>query len=336
MSRSTRRGCGRCRRRAAPGAAALLALLALFIGAAPAGAQTPESSEGIAAGTHYVLIMPEAGGFRVAETVELRNATAAAVDGLILPLFAGSWDVRLIDGFDDAQVNLVAGAVEVVRSLAPGERATFTLAYRLTAGTLPLSLTRPFVYPTDRLVVLAPVDAPFALLAEGLSPQGAGTFSGQEVTIYDAGAVAPVQEWVLGLAPDGAAPWQDAGVAVVDANRSLQGAWRPVVLGFGLMALWASVLQGSAAVRRRGLRLPRLEAWMEEAHSLEPAERRRLAAEVAAAAAALERAHRDRRVPVGVYRRQREALLAAWKHLHPDEGPDDDPADGSGGGVTGS
>ncbi|HEX6989909.1 MAG TPA: hypothetical protein VF282_10630 [Bacillota bacterium] len=318
-------------RRASLRVAPVLVLLALLGVAAPAGAQGSESPggmtgpaagglDGITAGTHYVMIVPETGGFRVAETVELRNASGAARDVVVLPLFSGAWDVQLVAGFDGAHVQLVPGAVQLERPLAPGERTAFTVAYRLMAQDLPFSLTRPVVYPTDRLVVLAPVDAPFALLAEGLTLGGVDTFSGRQVRVYDAGAVAPVGEWVLGLAPTGTPPWQDAGVPVVDHNRSRQGAWRPVVLGFGLMALWALGLRVAAAVRLRGLGLPRIEAWMEAADTVAPPERRRLAQRVVAAAANLEKAHRNRRLPDSIYRREREALLAAWKHLHPDGG----------------
>lgn len=314
-----------------PGAAILPAVLVLVVLVAfPAAvaAQSTESPggadaaglEGIAAGTHYVMIVPDTGGFRVAETMELRNTSAVTVDTLILPLFSGSWDVQPLAGFDGISVNVAAGALEVQRALAPGEAASFTVAYRLMAADLPLALTRAVAYPTDRLVILAPVDAPFTVLAGGAGLEGLGTFSGQEVRIYDAGAVAPVREWVLGLAPVGTPPWRGADVTVVDANRSQQGAWRPVVLGFALMALWALGLQAAAAVRLRGLRLPRVEVWMEAAEALEPAERMRLAEQVAAAAADLERAHRSRRLSESVYRRQKEALLTAWKHLHPDGG----------------
>src|SRR5690606_669751 len=108
-------------------------------------------------------------------------------------------------------------------------------------------------------------------------------------------------EWILGLLPLGTPPWEEARVPVIDHNRSQQGVWRPVGLGFALMAVWALSLRITAAVRLRGLRLPRFEAWMEAADTLAPPERRRLAEQVAAAAANLEKAHRSGRLSGAVY-----------------------------------
>lgn len=304
--------------------AAAAAVLPVMLLAEPAAAQTsPSGGAGepetprIAAGTHYVMIAPADGGYRVAETIQLRNTSGTAVDDVTLPLFAGAWDVQFLAGFDEAQVSVVPGAVQVQRRLPPGEDAAFTLAYRLTTQDLPLALVRPIAFPTERVVVLVPVDAPFTPAAGGLNLRGVDTISGQDVRVYDAGAVAPVDEWILGLVPVGTPPWEEARVPVIDHNRSLQGAWRPVGLGFALMALWAVGQRLARAVRLRGVGLPRFEAWMEAADSLAPSERRRLADQVAEAAANLERARG--RLTDAVYRREREALLAAWKHLHPDD-----------------
>src|SRR5690606_35391081 len=88
--------------------AAAAAVLPVMLLAAPAAAQTsPSGGAGepetprIAAGAHYVMIVPADGGYRVAETIQLRNTSGTAVDDVTLPLFAGAWDVQFLAGFDE-------------------------------------------------------------------------------------------------------------------------------------------------------------------------------------------------------------------------------------------
>lgn len=295
----------------------LLTLLTTALPAANVGAQAEVGLDGLTATSHHIVLLPSADGLRVAETIRLTNTGSANGVEAILPMFVGAGQVELLDGFDGVTTLRGDGALRVSAPIPPHEERTFSYAYLLPPPEPPLALSRPIIHPTDQLAVMLTAEADWTVLGEGLGYAGPAGFAGLHVEVWRAANIAPVMEWVLGMQLRDAPPLaeQAAGVPVIDHNTSYQGAWRPIAVGYAILALWAAV-SWLHRNRRRRFGGVGWDVRVEDVAALDERRREQWALQIVQAGVRLERAYRQGQIAEHVYRDERQALLRAWKHLH--------------------
>lgn len=309
----------------------LLACLIVVMGSGQAGIVTAAADEneqggaldGLAVPSHYILLLPPdddarvPGTFQVIELIQLRNPSADAVEGAIIPLFAGAYDLELWAGFHDTEVQVSPEAIRATTTIAGGETQTFGVAYKLPTAGIPTALVRAVAHPTERLLVLLPTGSTLEPLAEGLSPAGSDRFAGRDVAVYAVEAVSPVQEWVLGLR-DRTGVAGLAGVPVVDRRSTDgKGAWLLVMSVLGLAAIGAGASSAINWWQQRRFPVPgEPPVWSDPFGDDLALDREQIAGELLRTLADLEQARASGKCSESVYRRQRRRLEQAWKRLH--------------------
>lgn len=212
-------------------------------GAAGDGGETGENArENLIVTSELLLITyDEVGAVDVLNLVTIANAGDVPRQGVTLPLASGAVVQQIQASPSQGTFNQGQGEQLVHEAiLQPGDEVDYRLEYRLLAPTLPLTLTRPILYPTERMTVMTEAGR-LELWSEGFAAEGVEQLAEQDLQIYRALEMEPADEWRLGLVEPGAAGGP-ADVPVYLPREGLTGffwaAWG-AILAVAAVTLWA-------------------------------------------------------------------------------------------------